>query len=223
MRPRRQALITRKTQLAVLNAIAVLIPSKLARLRVARKTNRALGEQYGELHSVIDWKDFSVAGVKNESKQVFGLVAKTIRDISTPIHAMLLAGEDRSAVPVYASIANIPSENISTAGLHENADHTWDFEYPPPTIGPFDCIVSHAILEHLIDPYGHIRDLITLLRPAGSLVVFTVAPGFPYHRHPIDCVRFFPDWFETVANRLGLEIKDRFFGDERIMYRFLKP
>jgi len=62
-----------------------------------------------------------------------------------------------------------------------------------------------------------------LLERGGYLVVFTVTPGFPYHRHPIDCLRFLPDWFETVAERLELEIQDRFFGDERVMYRFRKP
>jgi hypothetical protein len=64
------------------------------------------------------------------------------------------------------------------------------------------------------------EDLSGLLQPDGHLVVFTVTPGFPYHRHPIDCMRFFPDWFETVADRLKLSIHDRFFGDERVMYRF---
>lgn len=212
--------MTKKTRLAVLNALARAVPSKLARIRVNQKTNRALARQYGDLQLDVDWKALSVANIGNESNQVFGLVAKTIREIDRPIRSMLLAGEDKSAVSTYASIANIPPEHITTAGLHDGSDYNWNFENAAPAMDPFDCIVSHAILEHLIDPYKHIQDLCGLLQPRGHLVVFTVAPGFPYHRHPIDCMRFFPDWFETVADRLELSVKDRFFGDERIMYRF---
>jgi SAM-dependent methyltransferase len=151
------------------------------------------------------------------------MVVQAVRSINEPIQSMLLAGESGSAKPIYASIADIAPDRITTAGLHEDADSAWNFEEAPPELGQFQCIVSHAILEHLIEPYRHVRDLANLLQPGGHLVVFTVTPGFPYHRHPVDCFRFFPDWFETVAERLELEIHDRFYGDERIMYHFRRP
>lgn len=209
--------------LAALEMIASLIPTKLARIKANQKTKRALARQFGDLRSDEEWKSASIGGLGNESKQVFGMVVRTIRAIDEPVESMLLAGEAASAKPVYASIAGITAEKITTAGLHGDADHQWNFEEAPPEIGRFQCVVSHAILEHLIDPYGHIRDLGNLVEPGGHLIIFTVSPGFPYHRHPIDCMRFFPDWFETIAERLSLEIVDRYYGSERIMYRFRKP
>lgn len=213
----------RRAKLALLNAIAGVIPSKLARIRANQKTNRSLARQFGDLRSDVEWKSLSVKGLENESSQIFGLVVQTIRDIEEPVESMLLAGEAAAAKPIYAAIASMGQDGITTAGLHADADHVWDFEQSPPAMGQFQCVVSYAILEHLIDPYRHVRDLCELLETGGHLVIFTVSPGFPYHRHPIDCMRFFPDWFETVAERIGVEIADRYYGSERIMYRFRKP
>lgn len=218
-----QGSFLRRTKLTLLNAVASMVPSKLARIRANQKTNRSLARQFGDLRSDAEWKSLSVKGLENESSQIFGLVVQTIRDIEEPVESMLLAGEAATAKLVYAAIASMAREKISTAGLHADADHIWDFEQSPPEIGRFKCVVSYAILEHLIDPYRHVRDLCDLLEPGGHLVIFTVSPGFPYHRHPIDCMRFFPDWFEAVAERTGLEVADRYYGSERVMYRFRKP
>ncbi|MDH4229434.1 MAG: class I SAM-dependent methyltransferase [Nitrospirota bacterium] len=222
MAPERGSL-GRRVALAALEGIASLIPSKLARIRTNQKTNRALVRQFGDLRSGEEWKSASVSGLANESTQVSGIVVRTIRAIGQPLESMLLAGEAASAKSVYGSIAGMAPEQIITAGLHRDADHQWNFEHAPPEMGRFQCVVSYAILEHLIDPYRHVRDLANLLESGGHLVIFTVSPGFPYHRHPIDCLRFYPDWFETVADRSGLKIADRFYGSERVVYRFCKP
>ena len=151
-----------------------------------------------------------------------------VRDIEstsgTPPRSVLLAGESARAKAVYARLTPTPESSIVTAGLHDDADCGWNFENPPPpSLKSADLIVSHAILEHLIDPYGHVRDLSKLLNPGGHLVLYTVVPGFPYHRHPVDCMRFFPDWFEEVADRLKLRVSDRFLGDDHIVYCLRKP
>lgn len=202
------------------SGLAGLIPSKAARYKLRQRYYPAIQREYPGLRMGGEWKSMNVHGLENESSQIFGQVVVAIGDIEGPIGSMLLAGESGRAKKIYGKIAGIPPERITTAGLHDDADHVWNFEEDAPEIGSFDCIVSHAIMEHLIDPYRHMRDLASLLSERGQLVVFTVAPGFPYHRHPVDCMRFFPDWFEVVAQRIGLEILDSFLGDERIMYRF---
>jgi SAM-dependent methyltransferase len=209
--------------LLALNSFAKFIPSKLARVRANQKTYRSLARQYGNLGYDGQWKSLSVDGLENESAQVYGAVVNAIRGLDGAINSLFLAGEPAAAKRVYASISGLDECQITAAGLHSDADYVWNFEHSPPDVGSFDCVVSHAVLEHLIDPFRHFRDLASLLNPRGNLIVFTVAPGFPYHRHPIDCVRFFPDWFETVGERTGLTIIDRYYGSERVMYRFEKP
>ncbi len=200
--------------------LAAIIPSKAARYKLRQRYYPAIQREYPALRMGGEWKGLNVHGLENESSQIFGQLVKAIGDIDGPVGSMLLAGESGRAKTIYAGIAGIEPESITTAGLHDDVDHVWNFEEDAPEIGPFDCIVSHAIMEHLIDPYRHMRDLAGLLSARGQLVVFTVAPGFPYHRHPVDCMRFFPDWFEEVAQRIGLDVLDSFLGDERIMYRF---
>lgn len=213
----------RRIRWAILNAVTGIVPSKLARIRANQKTNRAIMREYGDLEPDMDWRSISFKGLENESREISGPVVKTINDIAEPINSILLAGEAAAARPLYAKLTDTPTDLITTAGLHPDADYVWDFEQSPPEIGRFQCTVSYAILEHLIDPYRHVRALVGLMEPGGNLVIFTVSSGFPYRRHPIDCLRFFPDWFETVANRLGLIIADRYYGSERIMCRLQRP
>ena len=89
-------------------------------------------------------------------------------------------------------------------------------------MGKFDLILSQAMLEHLLNPYKHVFDLSQMLNPGGKLVLHTHIPGFNYHRFPIDCVRFYPDWFEAIAERLNLSVYDRYIGDMRICYTLEK-
>jgi 2-polyprenyl-3-methyl-5-hydroxy-6-metoxy-1,4-benzoquinol methylase len=44
--------------------------------------------------------------------------------------------------------------------------------------GPYDCIFCGDVLEHLIDPWSVLRDLVSELRPGGHLIA-----GFPNVRH----------------------------------------
>ena len=83
-------------------------------------------------------------------------------------------------------------------------------------MGQFDLIISQAILEHLLNPYKHMYDLASLLAPKGFLIIHTVCPGHPYHRHPIDACRFYPDWFEEIAKRLNLNIIKKRIKDNKL-------
>ena len=52
-----------------------------------------------------------------------------------------------------------------------------------------------------------------------------MGPGGPYHRHPIDACRFYPDWFEEIAKRLNLNIIKKRINDNKlnnIFYMFQK-
>jgi hypothetical protein len=84
-------------------------------------------------------------------------------------------------------------------------------------------IISQATLEHLINPFKHFCDLASLVDEDGYLIIHTVLPGFFYHRVPIDCFRFYPDWFEIVSEKLGLEIVDKQISVFSITYKFRRP
>jgi SAM-dependent methyltransferase len=52
-----------------------------------------------------------------------------------------------------------------------------DITFPP---GHFDCIICADVLEHLIDPWGLMRRLYTLLKPGGCIVASI--PNVGFHR-----------------------------------------
>jgi len=75
------------------------------------------------------------------------------------------------------------------------------FEYPDR----FDSALCQATLEHLPRPATAIENMLRLLNPGGILVLHTVGPGSEYHRYPIDCLRFWPDFYPAVTKYLKPE------------------
>lgn len=145
-----------------------------------------------------------------ESGQITGELVNAIRAVAKPSDLALLPGERRAAREAYSKISGIPVERFLTAGLHEDMDFAWNYEFSPPAdIPKVDLIASHAMIEHLINPYQHVIDCQSLLNPGGHMIFHTVIPGFQYHRYPIDCLRFFPDWFEEIAERLDATVVSR--------------
>ena len=84
-----------------------------------------------------------------------------------------------------------------------------------------DFIICNAVLEHVIDPFGAMKNLTDILVPGGLMFIFTVGPGAPYHRYPIDCYRFYRDVFIEYAKEFNLKIEDMAFPDSScfIVYR----
>lgn len=152
----------------------------------------------------------AMSNPSGESGQISGELVHAIRSVAKSSHLALLPGERRASRKAYSQVSNIPVERILTAGLHEDMDFSWNYEYAPPAeIPKVDLVASHAMIEHLLNPYRHVMDCHDLLNPGGYMIFHTVMPGFQYHRYPIDCLRFFPDWFEEIAKRLDAEVVSR--------------
>ncbi len=196
------------------------VSTNLIRRLIALKDLPRFTLHYGDFHLGEDFRALAIGGVPNESGQIRGEMVKFLQDIRPPVGSLLLPGETKVVKPIFARLLDLPEERIRTAGLAEGMDWYWDFEQPPPDMGRYDCILSQAMLEHLVDPYKHMRDLRDHLAPGGHLIAHSVLPGFTYHRYPVDCMRFFPDWFEEVGKRLGLNVVDKFIGRGHITYKY---
>src|SRR5271154_1871343 len=61
-----------------------------------------------------------------------------------------------------------------------------------------DLIINQATLEHLYDPFGAMRNLISALKPGGVLVTHTHPPAMHYHAFPRDYFRFMKDWWHDL-------------------------
>jgi SAM-dependent methyltransferase len=178
-------------------------------------------KEYSNLYGEFDRNNYDkylVNNLPNESGFCFGEIVKWSIDINP--ECILLVGEDNITASVLKDQIN--ALEVLTTGL-SNVDYKWDFEEDLPKIEKrIDLILSQAVLEHLLNPYKHLQDLTNLVKSKGHIIVHTVMPGFSYHRYPIDSVRFFPDWFEESANRLGLKVIKKRMKDTHIFYMYQK-
>ena len=173
---------------------------------------------YGKFDET-DYDSFLISGLPSESGVYHGELVKWAKDVSP--NNVLFVGENKPTAHILKSIIQAPE--VHTAGLGD-AEFEWNFENDAPEelMQGFDLIVSQAILEHLLNPYKHLSDLRSLVGENGYIVLHTVMPGFSYHRHPIDSVRFYPDWFEEAGKRIGLRAVKKRINDNHIYYMYQK-
>lgn len=134
----------------------------------------------------------------------------------------LLIGERESEVKIsfmkrYQGIKQIYTTDLT------GGDINWDITTSFPSIYnmKFDFIICQAVLEHIVDPFGAIKNMKNILRKEGRLFIHTHGPSFIYHAFPIDCYRFFRDAFIAISKRLNLEIEDIFCNENHcfVVYR----
>lgn len=194
------------------------IGNRWIQILLALKTEYQFARLYGNFHLGESYDKFAIKDLPQESGKIYGAIVKFITSLPQPPKNLFLPGENNAVKPVYASLLKLPQDRIITSGILDDMDVHWNFEEDPPTSEKYDCIVSQSMLEHLIDPYKHVRDCAGLLADGGHMILHTMMPGFNYHRYPVDCIRFYPDWFEEVAKRLGLRVHDKYIHNSRITY-----
>lgn len=128
--------------------------------------------------------------------------------------------ENRAVMENYPDITDLYSVDFdpNTDGI------IWDICKPYKRKNWVDFIICNAVLEHVIDPFGAVKNLTDVLVPNGLMFIFTVGPGAPYHRYPIDCYRFYKDVFIEYAKSFNLKIEDTVFSGSScfIAYRKMK-
>lgn len=175
-------------------------------------------DQWEEVYGPFDrrtYDQYTINDLPSESGFYHGEVIRWVQELQTPPKRTLLAGEAKPATAELKKIMDLGE--VTTTGVLD-VEVPWNFEEPAPPMDVFDLIISQAILEHLLDPYRHMCSLCDLLAPGGYLLIHTVTPGFVYHRYPIDTFRFFPDFFETVAEKKNLLVHRKRIHDNHIFY-----
>ena len=202
-------------------------PMPISKFKLVKQCIRELLGQDPEKKMLLKWEEiygpfdqgnydqYTFHDLPSESGYYHGEIIRWVQELSPAPKRTLLAGEAKQAAAELGKVMDLGE--VTTAGVLD-VDMPWDFEEKPPKMGTFDLIVSQAILEHLLDPYLHMLSLSDLLAAGGYFLVHTVTPGFVYHRYPIDAYRFFPDFFETFAQKTDLLIHRKRVNDNHIFY-----
>lgn len=187
------------------------------RRRTENKQIQAYEAIYGEFDKR-DYTEYLLPNLPSESDFYWGELICWARELSA--RCVLFVGENRKTAAILQGA--IQAGKVLTTGLGE-VDYRWNFEEQRPVIDhDINLVVSQAIFEHLLNPYKHLQDMAEIAAPEGYILIHTVMPDFPYHRFPIDALRFFPDWFEESGNRLQLQVIKRRIHDSHIFYLYQK-
>lgn len=187
-------------------------------------TDQQIQQLYGNFKLKEKYESFSIFnGIGNDTDFIPGGAVKFIQNIKNECCNALLTGENSNSKKIFSQLLQMDETMVKTAGIDKDADYSWDFESDPPSnMDKYDLIVSISMLEHILNPYKHVQDLTKLLNPNKYLFIQTCLPVQGYHRYPIDCCRFFPDWFEEIAKRLNLQVIDKHMHTSSIYYLYKK-
>lgn len=202
------------------SSIFFLARHSLTLLLLNFETEKQFANNYGNFNRDRDLRGHRVPNPGSEGGALIGDIIFLAKSVELGSRNLLLAGDRLDVKKIWHPI--FPQSQIYTCGIHE-MDEYWNFDEPIPDslkTKQFGLIVSHAMIEHLFDPVQHVRDLISLLEPGGNLILHSVLPGFFYHRVPIDCYRFYPDFFESVSSRLGLSVVEKQISAFNITYKY---
>jgi SAM-dependent methyltransferase len=99
-----------------------------------------------------------------------------------------------------------PGPNVDVAADLESADDLRRFD----GVGPFGTVLLLNVLEHTFDPIRVLDNVVSLVRPGGTVVAVTPAV-WPLHDYPYDAWRPLPNFYEEYARRRGLTLHPDFF------------
>jgi hypothetical protein len=102
----------------------------------------------------------------------------------------------------WAEISNL----VDYSDKRRGSDYDLDLNIKQNFKGGYDIILSQALLEHVCNPFMAIENFVDLLNNDGLIVLHTHNYKMPYHAYPIDCIRFYRDWFYDLPNYLPIKI-----------------
>jgi SAM-dependent methyltransferase len=85
--------------------------------------------------------------------------------------------------------------------------------YPSDT---FDLILSHEVLEHVIDDRRSVEEMLRTLRPGGRLAVFVPNRGYPFETHGVFWRGEYHFGNKPLVNYLPRRLRDRLAPHVRV-------
>jgi hypothetical protein len=122
-----------------------------------------------------------------------------------PNGSLMLFCEPVEAIEIFENV--FPGMGIvSTPCTKTDLGFKYDLNVPFRFPVVFDGVFSQATIEHVCRPSIAIENLVNMCTIGGHLVLHTHSQRYPYHKSPIDCVRFFKDFFVDLQNYLSVEL-----------------
>lgn len=120
--------------------------------------------------------------------------------------SILLVGEPEACKSVfYNHFGNVTVDVLSYSG-ERGENYINDLNILTDFDKTYSTVFSQAVLEHVCRPSIYVENLSRLTKTGGHIVLMSVGPKFGYHRFPIDCVRFFKDFYEDLQRYIPIKL-----------------
>ena len=68
----------------------------------------------------------------------------------------------------------------------------------------YDCVLATQVIEHVAQPWTWFAEVVRFTKPGG--LIYICSPNtWPFHEHPIDCWRVWPDGLRGLFEWAGAE------------------
>jgi SAM-dependent methyltransferase len=84
------------------------------------------------------------------------------------------------------------------------------YSFPIPE-NTYDIVISGQVIEHVQKVWVWMKEIARVMAPGG--LVITIAPAsWPYHEHPVDCWRIYPEGMKALSEDAGLTVVECLWG-----------
>ena len=134
------------------------------------------------------------------------LFQKHAREFFRPGLRVLEIGPDKFP-STYCSLVADGSITWDTLDIWQDARLTYsatsEYSFPAPS-DTYDIVLSGQVIEHVRKIWLWIKEL-TRVCKVGGLVITINPVSWPYHEHPIDCWRAYPEGMRALYEDASLE------------------
>jgi len=121
--------------------------------------------------------------------------------------SLLLVGEPKDCIPVFKEHFNnlIDIDIFGTSG-EKGEYYEYDLNKLMSVKKKYSMVFCQAVLEHVCRPSIFVENLVNFTKDRGFITCMSVGPKFGYHAFPIDCVRFFRDFYVDLQRYLPIDL-----------------
>jgi hypothetical protein len=147
-----------------------------------------------------------VTGARNLSGGFWRNTLEQIEKYHQPFDDMILVSENEEVVPFFRERFPELCEIDCLGYSGDRAEKYTDLNIRQEFTALYELVVCQALLEHMSNPSMAIQNMCDLALTDGHIFIHTVGPGRAYHAWPIDCLRFFEDFFRDLEKYMPLKV-----------------
>lgn len=141
----------------------------------------------------------------NLSRGFHGVLFEYIRKYYQENDSMLMLAENKNVNYLFEKeFKGIRIKNNCYSGFRGevftdlNLKQNWTPKY--------NFVFSQALLEHICRPCVALENMVDACISGGTIIIHTQDIRMPYHAVPVDCLRFFKDWFIEMQKYLPIKL-----------------